>query len=95
MNAIQNARRIHGWTRFPVQIHFSPREEEVLEWIAMGKSNTDIATILGVGLETVKSYVKAILQKLGAVDRTRAAVLAAQWGIVLVDPPGSSHEGQF
>jgi len=86
MTAIRTARRIHGWHRFPPQTHFSRREQEVLEWLAAGKSNTDIATILGVSIETVKTYVKAILDKLGAVDRTRAAVLAARWGLVEVDP---------
>lgn len=92
MTAIRTVRRIHGWTRFPPPVHFSPREQEVLEWLAAGKSNTDIATIMGIGVETVKTYVKAILDKLGAADRTRAAVLAARWGIVLADPSIPSAE---
>lgn len=86
--AIRTARRLHGWSRFPPQIHFSPREQEVLEWVAAGKSNTDIAAIMGIGLETVKTYVKAVIEKLGAADRTRAAVLAARLGVVLVDAAG-------
>jgi DNA-binding CsgD family transcriptional regulator len=55
--------------------NLTPREREVLEWIAEGKSNSDIATILGVSHATVKTHVERILAKLGAENRTAAAVL--------------------
>ncbi len=86
ITAIRTARRILGLSSRPLPIHLSPRELQVLEWIAEGKSNTDIATILGIGLETVKSYVRHIIAKFGAADRTQAAILAARSGLVLTGP---------
>lgn len=54
----------------------STREAEVLEWIARGKSNRDIATILGLSPRTVTKHVEQIFQKLGVENRTAAAVTA-------------------
>ncbi|MBS7544197.1 helix-turn-helix transcriptional regulator [Ancylobacter oerskovii] len=54
----------------------TPRQLEVASWIANGKSNEDIATILGVGVDTVKAHVKAIHAKLGADGRLAIAVIA-------------------
>lgn len=54
----------------------TPREAEVLYWIAQGKSNPDIATILGAGVRTVHKHVEHIFQKLGLETR-HAAMLAA------------------
>jgi DNA-binding NarL/FixJ family response regulator len=57
------------------------REREVLELLVEGASNRAIAERLSVSVETVKSHMHHILQKLGTKDRTQAAVLAArqQW----------------
>lgn len=52
------------------------REAEVLYWIAQGKSNPDIATILGANVRTVHKHVEHIFQKLGLETR-HAAMLAA------------------
>jgi DNA-binding CsgD family transcriptional regulator len=49
------------------------REEEVLHWIAEGKSNWDIGRILGCAEETVKKHVQHIFRKLGVETRTAAA----------------------
>ncbi|MCB4770391.1 LuxR C-terminal-related transcriptional regulator [Ancylobacter sp. Lp-2] len=54
----------------------TPRQLEVASWIANGKSNEDIATILGVGVDTVKAHVKAIHAKIGADGRLAIAVIA-------------------
>jgi CheY-like chemotaxis protein/DNA-binding CsgD family transcriptional regulator len=54
----------------------TPREAEVLYWIAQGKSNPDIATILGAGVRTIHKHVEHIFQKLGLETRN-AAMLAA------------------
>lgn len=51
----------------------APREAEVLEWVAHGKTNGEIAIILGLAPGTVKFYVARILAKLGCETRTAAA----------------------
>jgi two-component system nitrate/nitrite response regulator NarL len=60
----------------------SPREQEVLELLAQGLSNRDIATRLGISRHTAKFHVNAILDKLGATTRTEAVVLAARGGLL-------------
>lgn len=52
------------------------RQDEVLHWIAEGKTNGEIATILGCSAETVKNHVKQIFQRLGVHSRTAAAACA-------------------
>ncbi|MEO5718649.1 MAG: helix-turn-helix transcriptional regulator [Chthoniobacterales bacterium] len=51
----------------------TPREAEVLGWVAQGKTNGEIAIILGLATGTVKFYVERILTKLGCETRTAAA----------------------
>jgi two-component system NarL family response regulator len=60
----------------------SSREVEVLERIVAGRANKQIAGDLHISEATVKSHVNSLLGKLGASDRTHAAVLALQRGIV-------------
>ena len=60
----------------------SSREVEVLERIVAGRANKEIASDLHITEATVKSHVNSLLGKLGASDRTQAAVLALQRGIV-------------
>jgi DNA-binding NarL/FixJ family response regulator len=57
------------------------REREVLELIALGRSNKRIALELGVAEKTVKTHVGHLLAKLGVADRTQAALLAVQSGL--------------
>ncbi len=58
------------------------REMEVLQEIASGKSNADIAASLFISEKTVKTHITNILGKLHLSDRTQAAVLAWQKGVV-------------
>lgn len=58
------------------------REHEVLELVAHGMSNLEIAKTLFVGAATVKSHVSACLAKLGARDRVQLVVLAFESGVV-------------
>ena len=62
----------------------TPREVEVLQAITLGMSNPDIAAVLTLSLDTVKTHVKSILQKLRARNRTHAVVCALMAGIVLL-----------
>jgi len=52
------------------------REVEVLTWIARGKTNIDIASILQMHIGTVKKHVEHIFMKLGVETRTAATALA-------------------
>lgn len=60
----------------------SGREIQVLEKIAIGKKNGEIATLLFITEETVKNHVKHILEKLGASDRTEAVTIGLRRGII-------------
>ena len=60
----------------------SVREREVLEFVVRGRSNKEIAGDMGVGEESVKSYLKSLFHKLGVADRTQAAIEAIRHGIV-------------
>jgi DNA-binding NarL/FixJ family response regulator len=60
----------------------SAREQEVLRLLADGKSNKDIATVLGIAEATVKCHVSAILVRLDVSDRTEAVITALQRGLV-------------
>lgn len=57
------------------KVELSKRETQVLRWLALGKSQSDIATILGIKSTTVDSYTRRIYAKLG-VNTKIAAVLA-------------------
>ena len=61
------------------------RELEVLRLVAAGNSNKDIASALSIEVGTVKLHVGKILEKLHARDRTEAATMAIQAGLVWLD----------
>jgi DNA-binding NarL/FixJ family response regulator len=56
----------------------TPRESEVLLWIAQGKSNSDIGTILGCAENTVKVHTGRIFEKIGAENRNSATLRALE-----------------
>lgn len=60
----------------------SEREMEILQLLARGLSNREIADRLSLAQGTVKNYVTNVLQKLGARDRTQAALRARELGVV-------------
>ena len=56
----------------------TPREAEVLFRVARGKTNDEIATVLGIGLTTVKKHLESTYAKLGVENRTAAAAMALE-----------------
>lgn len=60
----------------------SEREHEVLQCLAYGKTNKEIARELSIGAQTVKTHISHIFTKMGAADRTDAVALALRKGIV-------------
>lgn len=66
----------------------TPRENDVLDLLALGRSNKQIATEMGLGIRTVEGHVSSVLSKLGVQSRTEAVALAL--GNRLVNPP--SHD---
>jgi DNA-binding NarL/FixJ family response regulator len=58
------------------------REQDVLERIVAGRSNKEIASDLNISEATVKTHINSLLGKLGVGDRTHAATVALQRGIV-------------
>ncbi len=70
---------------FPKGSALTPREHQVLRLMARGYSNQEIADLMGVSLETVRSHVKSILQKLDQPNRTRAVLFALRAGLVTLE----------
>jgi DNA-binding NarL/FixJ family response regulator len=56
----------------------TPRETEVLSWIAKGKTNRDVADILGMSPRTVNKHLEHVFEKLGVETRAAAAALASR-----------------
>jgi DNA-binding NarL/FixJ family response regulator len=63
----------------------TPRESEVLTCITQGRSNREIAEHLHISEKTVRIHVSAVLEKMGARDRTQATIFALQRGLVHLD----------
>lgn len=68
--------RAGGFASLPV----TPREREVLAWLAAGKTDRDIGEILGMSPRTVQKHLQHIYEKLGVETRTAAVVRAMELG---------------
>ena len=72
---------------------FTPRECDVLHWLALGKSNEDIAEILHVRADSVSRHLQAIYTKLGVENRVSAAIRALDFARIR-DAERLAHAGQ-
>ena len=76
------AARLVGRMRAPAEEQLSSRELEVLQLVAEGDSNSEIASRLHISQATVKSHLIHIFGKLGVSDRTAAVTVALRRGIL-------------
>lgn len=92
LSAIRRVASGHRWigndVRGLLESNVAPaltrREKDVLAFLAQGSKNHDISIKLGMSENTVKVHVQAIMSKLGARDRTEAAVIALKRGLVFL-----------
>jgi DNA-binding NarL/FixJ family response regulator len=96
---LETIRAVHaGQKRIPPELaadladrsaddELTPREIDVLNLIAAGNANKEIADELSIGEASVKSYVTNILSKLGAKDRTHAVTIGLKRGIIELQIP--------
>jgi DNA-binding NarL/FixJ family response regulator len=68
--------------RHPISSTLTPREREVLALVAEGATNSEIASLLGIGIETVKTLLRRTFAKLGVQRRVQAVWAARELGIV-------------
>jgi LuxR family quorum-sensing system transcriptional regulator CciR len=66
----------------PGETSLSEREVECLSWVALGKTDAEIATIINRSVPTVRFHLENAMKKLNVHNRTQAAALAAQAGIL-------------
>jgi len=75
--------RLLGVCPFQIKAHLTPREREVLTMAAAGKTNPDIAIILGLSEYTVRDYFSAISKKLESTTRTHSVAIALARDLIL------------
>jgi DNA-binding NarL/FixJ family response regulator len=75
-------RRVRGELEQAQSPALTPREHNVLSYLARGRSNKQIASTLNISERTVKFHVSSIITKLDAANRTDAVARAAQAGII-------------
>ena len=71
---------VYGQSDTPIFAPLSPREVEILDNIAQGMTNKQVAYALSISEQTVKNHMSSILRKLSVNDRTQAVVYAMKQG---------------
>jgi DNA-binding CsgD family transcriptional regulator len=71
---------VRDWTPEPLEVRFglTPREAEVLIWVAQGKTNPEVAGILGISTYTVRTHLERVFSKLGVETRHAAGLCAIE-----------------
>ncbi|WP_415409804.1 LuxR C-terminal-related transcriptional regulator [Synechococcus sp. A10-1-5-9] len=77
----KKVRETAGFKKGLILNELSSRETEVLEALCQGMSNKEIAEVMVVSTETIKSHVSTIISKLGVKDRTQAVIACIRAGI--------------
>jgi DNA-binding CsgD family transcriptional regulator len=68
--------------RAKTPVRLSPREAEVLKWIACGKTYEEIAQFLALSSETVRSHLKGVCRKVNATNKTHATAIGLVFGLI-------------
>jgi LuxR family quorum sensing-dependent transcriptional regulator len=79
--AFDRSLKLHG-SPAQHQVSLTPREREILTLAANGKSSWEIGVVLHISSRTVKAHIKHVCQKLGAVTRTQAVMIAVRDKII-------------
>ena len=77
-------------TRQVAGISLTPREIEVVAFMREGFTNAEIGRLLGISTHTAKAHVAAVIEKLGASDRTQAVARAFDLGLLSARTPGAA-----
>ena len=68
------------------KVALTQRQLDCLRWVALGKSSTDIASILQISHNTVDEHLANACARLGVRTRLQAALLVARSGLIDIDP---------
>lgn len=90
----QSRDETHDTSDIPVQYRLSPKERRVLVTLKDGLSNKAIANLLDISEATVKAHLKSIYRKIGAENRTQAAVIADTLAQTQTSPLAISVSGK-
>ncbi len=79
----EHCRTSEGFGIFdPVRIRLSPREIECLQWAAAGKSDTDIASLIGIKPATAHFHIEQAKKRLGVKTRVEAVAVGVLHGVI-------------